>query len=507
MRFVLVDLPGDADKPNLSAARPLGERAVVVARLKELLPGVSFDEEGRGTFKRGSYALHLTIEDAEPVLVHVDVDRAEGLAPLKRIVEKTKWRAVDPEALAFIDLEASRVAGSIVLARAAERQYDTAAEGNGFRIVKRAAGVAAAVAFVAFSWWWMTRPAAPPPDPARAQQISDAVFQRLADASRIQAAYMKSVSPAFRANPVVAQMFQFGMAQGAYTSGFGMGRFAKPERLTDTELWGRFKMPAPLPPRFGEVQREGYQFDFVGETCGPMKNNMSAPEDDCDGFAYSALPLDDPKLPRGRFAFALLTQDQKIHYRKDGSMPTADDPTVDNTEASSHADLVNGGGPEPPGIIVRIRNGVNALVERMLGQKPGSLEVNAAEGNAVKDLRTVAAAENAFTAMSNGIYLPPEVLADPKMFAPIKTAPLLPGYFTQPVRLGYAFEFSGEAHPAPIGEFDWITPHYTSFVYVARPVQPGPAGRRTLALYPDGVIFATSEDRVPTREDPPLGSQ
>lgn len=140
--------------------------------------------------------------------------------------------------------------------------------------------------------------------------------------------------------------------------------------------------------------------------------------------------------------------------------------------------------------------------------KPGRLAVEAAEASAIHDLRTVAAAEQAFGIMLNGDrYAPPEVLADPKMFAPVKMPPLLPAYFTQPVRMGYTFEFTGQALLASFGAFEWINPNYGSFVYSARPVGSEPAGRRSFAVYSDGNVFATTADRMPTRNDTPLGTR
>ncbi len=510
IRLVLADLPSTATRPNLAEARTIGGRVTAAARLKELLPGATFDQAGHGTFKRAGYTIQFTLDGPEPAMVHVEVDRAEGLTALKRVVEKTGWRAVDPDALAFIDLDASRAAGGAV--SVTPRQEDKASSsGNSvlFRIMKHAARAGAVVAFVWGSWWWMTRPAAPLPDFTQTQNRSGEFVQRLADVRRRQVAYMNAVAPAFRPSPIVAQLFEFAVASGTYTSGFGMGRFAKPERLSDAEFWRKLQMPAPLPPAFAEPQRGGYEFEFIGETCGPMKNNMSAPADDCDGFIYSARAIDAPGAPKGRLSFALLTQDGKIHYRKDARTPGIADPSVDNDDESSHADLVNLGGAEPTGVMASLRRITTAVLERLMGDKPGSMEVNAAEGNAIRDLRTLAQAENVFDSMMNGAgrFAPPEVLADPKMFAPAKLAPLLPGYFVQPVRMGYTFEFTGPAVPAPIGGFDWINPQYTDFVYVARPAQPGPPGRRTLAVFPDGVVFATAEDRVPTRRDTPLGTQ
>ena len=70
--------------------------------------------------------------------------------------------------------------------------------------------------------------------------------------------------------------------------------------------------------------------------------------------------------------------------------------------------------------------------------------------------------------------------------------------------MGYVFEFLGEGLTVPSAPFDWISPNYGSFVYVAKPIGE-PVGRRAFALYPDGNVFATLEDRTPTREDTPLG--
>jgi len=53
--LVLVDLPADVTVPAVGLARPLGERAAIIARIVELLPGTTFSKDGHGSFKRGSY--------------------------------------------------------------------------------------------------------------------------------------------------------------------------------------------------------------------------------------------------------------------------------------------------------------------------------------------------------------------------------------------------------------------------------------------------------------------
>src|SRR5262249_27896529 len=103
-----------------------------------------------------------------------------------------------------------------------------------------------------------------------------------------------------------------------------------------------------------------------------------------------------------------------------------------------------------------------------------------------------------------GGYAAPERLADPAAYRGIQMQPLLAGYFVQPIRQGYKFEFVGtRAMDAP-GPLALFGPTYETFVYVATPVDPGPPGRRTFGLYPDA-IFATAERRMPTRKDTPIG--
>jgi len=60
-RLLLVDLPPGTSAQHIGFARALGERAAVIARLMELLPGTTFNAEGRGSFKRATYEVAFTI--------------------------------------------------------------------------------------------------------------------------------------------------------------------------------------------------------------------------------------------------------------------------------------------------------------------------------------------------------------------------------------------------------------------------------------------------------------
>ena len=112
LRFLLVDLPPGTSAQHIGFARPLGERAAVIARLVELLPGTTFTAEGRGSFKRATYEITFAIEEPEPHSIEVEVDHHEGFVALKRLVAKTGWQMIDPVGETFVDIEASAGVGA-----------------------------------------------------------------------------------------------------------------------------------------------------------------------------------------------------------------------------------------------------------------------------------------------------------------------------------------------------------------------------------------------------------
>src|SRR5712692_7327500 len=143
MRILLVHLPAGVTAPDPALGEPLGTSARVAARLSELLPGTTFDG-GRGTFRRASYELIFTIAGDEPTTVEVEVDRSEGLTALKRIVDKTGWRAIDPNGPSFVDLDARREKQDLVAERSTEQP--PAASRN-------AVGVARGTPAILVAWW------------------------------------------------------------------------------------------------------------------------------------------------------------------------------------------------------------------------------------------------------------------------------------------------------------------------------------------------------------------
>lgn len=338
IQLQLADVPFDADVAN-PEGRPLGSREQVAERLRELLPGVQFDDQGCGTFVRGTYQVVFKLHGDPATAVGVAFDRADAFTPLKRIVDKTGWCLLDPMAKGFVDADASRAAGKTVLVgehpapdRAADAPasvsasptFSNAAPRRSWISLSILAGVSIAAAALLVAWQRLgdRLPLRVPAPITASQDLSADRFERYTDRVRRRTTIMKGLAPDFRENPIVEQLVDVQMASRAYWN-FVDGRFSSPELLSNPSAWSRFHMQPFLPPTFGERRRDGYEFEFRGETC--EEPDPGWPE--CRGFVYIARPL---KGEGGAsVTYALLSADDRIHFRKDDRTPTAADPTVD----------------------------------------------------------------------------------------------------------------------------------------------------------------------------------
>ena len=80
--------------PAKEREHALGAQLEVRERISEVLPGVTFDDEGRGAFTRNGYSVtfHTGCEDrVQAVRVEV-TGGAAALPPLQRLAAKTGWR-------------------------------------------------------------------------------------------------------------------------------------------------------------------------------------------------------------------------------------------------------------------------------------------------------------------------------------------------------------------------------------------------------------------------------
>jgi hypothetical protein len=472
----LIDLRPGATAVTRADEQPLGPRAHVVARLVDLLPGTTFDADGRGTFRRGGYAITFSIADAEPTYVEVDVDKPEGLTALTRIVEKTGWRVVDPAGPALIDLAASRAAGAFVHAG---QQPKAAARSGSFRpFVWIAASVVLLVGGVWLAWS-MNGSAAEATTQEDGFEWSD---RRLAARHDI----VKTLPPELRDSGALSRLIDVAIAERDYHATMPHHRYSTPLHLVDWPYWKRLGRLAMLPPSYSNDLIDGYRFDFKGANCEGPDDYDHATE--CDSFVYFATPTRSRQLGQGRPpGFALYSSDMRIRYKEHGALPEEGDEAIDTAR---------GGGAAPtstsPGFFTSLR---------LPGWLGGSSAVEESESAALSDLRALADAERFFRKMVQGEpkFLPPEQLADAGMWARfLNVEPALPARFTQPERNGYSFEFIGDHLVTYSANSDAFHPVYERFVYVARPTM---RGARVFALYQDGSIFAAKGGRVPTPDD------
>ncbi len=325
----LADLPLDADIAN-PQGKPLGTREQVAARFTDLLPGTQFDGEGRGAFQRGSYQIAFKLSGDPPNAVGVAFEQPDGFTAIKRIVEKTGWCLIDPVSKGFVDVDASRAAGRIVLVGDAAAAPTDAAPSSSLKLpsiaiprisMSVAAGVVIGVLAMLAAWQFVKEklPVHLSAAMLASQRSATTGLEKYTDRVRRRESAMKALSPDYRANRVVEQLIDFQMAVRAYWNSVGDGRFSSPDLLSSQSVWSRYQMQPFLPPSFAQKARDGYEFEFNGDGC--EEPDPGWPE--CKGFAYVARP----KTGQGP-AFALFSADDRIHVRPDGATPRPADPVI-----------------------------------------------------------------------------------------------------------------------------------------------------------------------------------
>lgn len=346
------------------------------------------------------------------------------------------------------------------------------------------------VALVASVWWARTGAdeyTAPPKSPQEALQRvlgsteNFTAFQRYVDGFWQRESLL---APQFRIRVVHELMLVSAATEIPWGSGSGTG-YIDPALMANPEIGG-----GALPEVFAEPSRGGYRFDFVGRDAAVGYETSVTPY---RSFVYVAWPESDAV---GQYTFALHSTDRKIHYTTEDRVPSTLDPTVtdgmplDGDESVREAST--------PGLMSRVSAWGTRMRRRFF---TSGNDVAAAETRAVNDLRAFAAAEDAlFLMLGQRGFASVEALNNPGMLEGVPAmAPLLDEDFTEHERDGYRYTFTGERLTEG-GE-----PRlYRDYSYVALPVGDSPAGRRSLAIYPDGVIRVRTDRTAPLLIDPPL---
>lgn len=102
-RLMLVNLPPNAPSSELERAPALGTQAAVRGGLAQVLPGIVFDDDGRGHFSRPDHAIRLDLGTSPQVwTATVDVTGSDAAGALRRLIMQTGWRAYAPRLGRFI---------------------------------------------------------------------------------------------------------------------------------------------------------------------------------------------------------------------------------------------------------------------------------------------------------------------------------------------------------------------------------------------------------------------
>lgn len=497
LRRLLLVNPDDG-----SAARgPLGERAHVESLLKELLPRLTFDPSGAGTFTRNGKQLRLQVAGDPVIAIELELaaDSDVLMPPLERVVAKTGWKLIDPDRpdLVIINTEVTNTT-------------ETSSEKRRWRVV----ALVAAVPVVAGCVWWATvgsrgyvitgdRDAGrrmlqtpDPNNPTAAPEVVERFFEQARVASAIMARE-RSLDPQFKGLPVVHELMIADEAETQYH--VSTGAYADPAVLAESPSRPAFPGLPVLPPRYASPSRGGYRFEFIGKG-----EKQGFHEEDYESFVYVASPESDAV---GVYTFALISETGRIHFRTDGRVPDAFDPSVTDRVAEEAPARVALPGranerPNEP----RQESWLRRLITRVFGSVGlRDPELSYQEDRAIKDLRVLQSAEQVFISMIGGQgYAPPEVLSDPSILGLRfrEWPPLVDGYFAQETREGYRFTFEGSS---PV-QVDTVTV-YGEFTYVAIPVGDGPANRRSYSITPDGLIRFRTDGAAPGNGDTILGTE
>lgn len=100
---MLLNLPATATIADIETAPPLGSQSQVRDRLQSVLPGLSFDDDGRGRFSRPDVKASLDLARLE--IVHTAVIDLEGEGAertLQHVLSQTGWRAFSPRRWTFL---------------------------------------------------------------------------------------------------------------------------------------------------------------------------------------------------------------------------------------------------------------------------------------------------------------------------------------------------------------------------------------------------------------------
>jgi hypothetical protein len=102
LRVMLLNLPREAGADAIEHAPPLGTRDDVIAALTDAVEDLRFDGSRHAALERPDVQVTIDIGTTDPVYTAVVHGCGAALPVLRRIVDRTGWRAFDAKSGAFI---------------------------------------------------------------------------------------------------------------------------------------------------------------------------------------------------------------------------------------------------------------------------------------------------------------------------------------------------------------------------------------------------------------------
>jgi len=103
-QLMLLNLPPLPSPRDIENAPPLGSQDDVRSLMVMSLPGIEFDEQGRGKFTVRSGAVEVDLRTDDPVYTAVLTVRGSASPAVARLLEETGWQAYAPKAGVFVGI-------------------------------------------------------------------------------------------------------------------------------------------------------------------------------------------------------------------------------------------------------------------------------------------------------------------------------------------------------------------------------------------------------------------
>ena len=101
-RLMLLKLPAQATPRDVENAPPLGTQSDVRQRLAGILPGLTFDDDGKARLATAHHTVSIDLGTGDPVHTAVVELKGDATRTLATLLQKTGWRAFAPRRGAFV---------------------------------------------------------------------------------------------------------------------------------------------------------------------------------------------------------------------------------------------------------------------------------------------------------------------------------------------------------------------------------------------------------------------